>query len=370
MPVLQTNDQSLEGMDFKIAQNGVLEIDRKSGIVEAFAAVIGNRDNVNDIIMPGAFLKSLQQRHPRAVWHHSWQHPIGKVLEVEEVGPDDYRATPKMREAGAGGLYVKVQFNLNTQRGRDAFEDVAFFGKDFGWSIGYKTRRSEYDAKIKANRLFEIDLYEVSPVLHGANPLAETLSIKAEDIGMCDVKSCGPVEMDSEEKIGRAVAGRNMKRLGQAIEILQSIMAEGGVEEEMVEKSRFVIDFEEKSGQEFAANEVLVYGDNTTVKGVTLDVDVRSREDVVEVLAKANDLICSGGFLAQVPPSEEGGTMKFYFPGERSLKDGFGALSLLLEDISYELNPRLIGIGAHEATDSIEVGELFQEPESRNTDLD
>jgi len=343
MPVLQTNDQSLEGMDFKIAQNGVLDIDRKKGIVEAFAAVIGNKDNVNDIIMPGAFQKSLKNRQPRAVWHHSWQHPIGKVLAIEEVDSSDFRATKKMREANAGGLWVKVQFNLNTQRGRDAFADVEFFGKDFGWSIGYKTRR--------------------------ANPLAETLAIKAEEIGQCDVKACAPAgekEEEPEEKIGRTVAARNMKRLQQAIEILQQIVAEGGVEEEVMEKTRLVADYEKKSAEDLSDNEALVYGNTDTVKGITLDLDVGSRGDVAEVLIKTNELICSGGFLAQVPHSKEGGVMKFYFPGDSSIKSGMTILSALLEKVSFPLNPRFERIGAYGPSDTISVGELFQEPSVTN----
>lgn len=369
MAIFETNEVALDDMDFKIANNGVIEIDRKEGIVEAFAAVIGNKDNVNDVIVPGAFSASLAKRHPRAVWHHSWKDPIGKVLEIEEVSPTDFRVTPEMRAAGAGGLWVKVQFNLNTQRGRDAFEDVAFFGKDFGWSIGYKTRQSDFDPKQNANLLKEIDLYEVSPVLHGANPLAGTLSIKSEDIGCYDFKSCSGATMteEPEEKVGRVVATRNMKKLAQAIEILQSIMGEGGLDTEVKEKTDFVANYEQ-TVEEIEDGKAIVYGNSPNVRGVTLDVVAHSRENVAEVLTKTNDLICGAGFMVQVPHSEKGGTVRFYFPGESDMKDEFSHLSLSLEGVSFDLEPSLTQIRGYESSDLIPVETLFTEPQSQTTD--
>jgi hypothetical protein len=85
-----------------------------------------------------------------------------------------------MRQAGVGGLFARVQFNLKSERGRQAFTDIVFFGGDQEWSIGYKTLDSIYDSSKQANILREVELYEVSPVLHGANQLTATISIKAD----------------------------------------------------------------------------------------------------------------------------------------------------------------------------------------------
>lgn len=160
---------------------GQLSVDEAEGIVECFVAGVGNKDSVGDIVMPGAFEGSLKRRRPRVVWGHDWNHPIGKVLEIYEVGPNDPRLPAKMKMAGIGGLFAKVQFNLKSERGREAFANVVFFGADQEWSIGYKTLKADYDNNRQANLLREVELYEVSPVLHGANQLTATISIKADN---------------------------------------------------------------------------------------------------------------------------------------------------------------------------------------------
>lgn len=167
--------------EFKSTLTGNLSIQEAEGIVEFFAAGIGNKDRTGDIIMPGAFAKTLKTIKPRVVWGHDWNHPIGKVLEIYEVGPDDPRLPDKMRESRTGGLYVKAQFNLKSEKGREAFTNVVFFGADQEYSIGYKTKVSKFDGRLQANLLEELDLFEVSPVLHGANFMTATISIKSAD---------------------------------------------------------------------------------------------------------------------------------------------------------------------------------------------
>ena len=160
---------------------GQFNIDEALGIVECFAAGVGNKDSVGDICLPGCFTNSLKRRKPRVVWGHNWNEPIGKVLEIYEVGPNDPRLPAKMRKAGIGGLYARVQFNLKAERGREAFANVSFFGLEQEWSIGYKTLDAVFDPTQQANLLKEVELYEVSPVLHGANQLTGTISIKSDE---------------------------------------------------------------------------------------------------------------------------------------------------------------------------------------------
>jgi HK97 family phage prohead protease len=169
-----------EQFEFKSAASGAISLDEMQGIVECFVAGIGNKDSVGDIVVTGAFAKSLTRRKPRVVWAHSWNDPIGKVLEMYEVPPGDSRLPAKMRNAGIGGLYAKVQFNLQSEKGKEAFASVAFFGEEQEWSIGYKTINGAFDPAQQANVLKEVELYEVSPVLHGANQLTGTISVKSE----------------------------------------------------------------------------------------------------------------------------------------------------------------------------------------------
>ncbi len=166
------------------AISGQIGIDKAEGIVECFVSGIGNKDSVGDIVMSGAFNGSLKRRKPRVVWGHDWNQPIGKVLEIYEVPASDPRLPNKMKQAGIGGLFAKVQFNLNTERGREAFANVAFYGNEQEWSIGYKTLTADFDTNNQANVLKEVELYEISPVLHGANQLTGTISVKDEKGGM------------------------------------------------------------------------------------------------------------------------------------------------------------------------------------------
>ena len=170
---------AVELTEYKAVQ-GQVNIDEAQGIVEAFVAGIGNKDSVGDIIVTGAFNDSLKRRKPRVVWGHNWNEPIGKVLEIYEVPKSDPRLPAKMKAAGIGGVYARVQFNLKSERGRQAFADVAFFGEEQEWSIGYKTLDADFDPQMQANILKKVELYEVSPVLHGANQLTGTISIKAD----------------------------------------------------------------------------------------------------------------------------------------------------------------------------------------------
>src|SRR5210317_1935014 len=198
MTVAELNDTEHD-TQFK-AISGQIGIDKAQGIVEAFVSGIGNKDSVGDIVIAGAFNGSLKRRKPRVVWGHDWNQPIGKVLEIYEVPKTDPRLPEKMKQANVGGLFAKVQFNLNTERGREAFANVAFYGNEQEWSIGYKTITADFDAVKQANILKEVELYEISPVLHGANQLTATISVKDDEKG----KASKGYYVEDEDKDGPA----------------------------------------------------------------------------------------------------------------------------------------------------------------------
>lgn len=204
------------------ASSGQVNLDQAQGIVECFVAGIGNKDSVGDVCATGAFTKSLMRRKPRVVWGHNWNDPIGKVLEIYEVPPSDPRLPSKMRSAGIGGLYAKVQFNLNSEKGKEAFANVAFFGEEQEWSIGYKTLRAQFDPNIQANILYEVELYEVSPVLHGANQLTGTISVKSDEkMGMVPI-SVQQDEPNMQEDVERKLQEELSTRLGSPVKVLKT----------------------------------------------------------------------------------------------------------------------------------------------------
>lgn len=150
------------------------------GIVEAIVSVTNIVDSVNDVIEPGAYKNTLRKRNPKGVWSHDTNIPVAKTLKVEELMPNDERLPDDLRQQNAGALLVKMQFNLNTSRGRDAFHDVQFFADEQEWSIGYSVPegKATTDEKTGVRFIKQLELYEYSPVLFGAAPSTRTLSVK------------------------------------------------------------------------------------------------------------------------------------------------------------------------------------------------
>jgi HK97 family phage prohead protease len=227
----ETNYKSLSGQ---------INVNEAKGIVECFVAALGNKDSVGDICLPGCFTESLKRRKPRVVWGHNWNEPIGKVLEIYEVGPNDPRLPQKMKQRGVGGLFAKVQFNLGAEKGKEAFANVAFFGLEQEWSIGYKTLDAVYDNGQQANLLKEVELYEVSPVLHGANQLTATLSIKSEN-QMDDYSEKGSKLKDP--KGGLTAAGREHFKRTEGANLKPGVKGPANTPEKMRRKGSFLTRF-------------------------------------------------------------------------------------------------------------------------------
>lgn len=172
-----------------VVGTGVLATDEEQGIVEALVSVTGIVDNVNDIIVPGAYAKTLSERRPKGVWSHDWNTPVSKALDIAELMPGDDRL-PKTLPNGdawpaeAGALWVKAQFNLATAAGKDAFANVKFFEDDGEWSIGYSVPKgSATEEKVdtptgkkSVRKIKSLNLYEFSPVLFGAASNARTFA--------------------------------------------------------------------------------------------------------------------------------------------------------------------------------------------------
>jgi phage head maturation protease len=180
------NGVSYMGIEYKSVETQAHAADIHdlgNGIIEAIVSITNLKDNVGDIILPGAYEKSLKVRTPKGVWHHSWTDPIAKTHEIKELSPGDALLPDTLSDGqpwprDAGALYVKMEFNLNTERGKTAYEDVKFFGDDQEWSIGYKVPEGKSYRKGNTRYIKELDLYEYSPVLFGAMPNARTATVK------------------------------------------------------------------------------------------------------------------------------------------------------------------------------------------------
>ena len=128
-----------------------------------YGSTFGNVDSYNDVVMPGAFAKSIATRMPRMLWSHNRDMPIGKFIEVREDGR---------------GLFLRGQLPKSVSLSRDVGELIKFGAVD-SMSIGYRIKQADQgDDGILY--LKEVDLMEVSPVAMPANELATITSIKKE----------------------------------------------------------------------------------------------------------------------------------------------------------------------------------------------
>jgi hypothetical protein len=189
-------------LDFKAsaalaAPATAIEADDETGKVTAIVSVTGVRDEVNDIILPGAYAKTLAERNPKVCWHHDWKQPVGRVDHIEEWRPGDPRL-PKQTKDGkawpkdAGALVAAMTFNLKSRAGREAYEAVAFYSEtgECEWSIGYQVPPGQATKDRAGTRHIKaLDLFEVSFVLFGAAPLSMTLDFKAAISAWREVKS-------------------------------------------------------------------------------------------------------------------------------------------------------------------------------------
>ncbi|MFE0058670.1 2'-5' RNA ligase family protein [Streptomyces sp. NPDC059003] len=186
----------------------------RKGICRAIFAVTGVVDEVADLIVPGAFAHTLATRPVKTVWHHEWKEPIGVVLEIAEWQPGDHRfASIPNWPAEAGALVATIQFNLRTSKGRDVYEQVRQWHThgEAQFSIGYRVPPSGATKRSDGVRVIhQLDLYEVSPVLHGAHPLTRSLEVKA-DPGSVELEhkttaSSGHINVKAaEQQVGRGV---------------------------------------------------------------------------------------------------------------------------------------------------------------------
>jgi HK97 family phage prohead protease len=151
---------------YKIVPISEFKVDAEKGIIEAYVSIFNNVDLGGDKILPGAFADSLKKKLPKGVWSHNWDQPIAKTLEARE---------------DEKGLYVKGQFNMETQRGKEAFSDIKFGIMDeFSIGFGIQEYSWEMEGEEEIRVIKKIKLYEWSPVLAGMNPETELIAVKGD----------------------------------------------------------------------------------------------------------------------------------------------------------------------------------------------
>ncbi len=157
--------QTKQRLDIPLKIKSVSE----SGEFEGYGSVFGVEDSYSDVVVKGAFQKSLalwaeKGRLPSMLWQHKMSEPIGIYTEMKE---DDH------------GLYVKGRLLIDGDDLAKRAHAHAKAGSLGGLSIGFILKDWEYDSQKGVYLLKEIDLWEVSLVTMPANDEARISEVKS-----------------------------------------------------------------------------------------------------------------------------------------------------------------------------------------------
>lgn len=141
----------------------------ETGEFEGYGSVFGVKDSYGDIVVAGAFQKSLTEwkekgRLPAMLWQHQMSEPIGVYTEMRE---DEH------------GLYVKGRLLIDDDPLAKRAHAHAKAGSLGGMSIGFILKDWEYKTDTDAFILKEIELWEVSLVTMPANDEARISEVKS-----------------------------------------------------------------------------------------------------------------------------------------------------------------------------------------------
>lgn len=145
----------------------IKNVDPAGRTVQFYGSAFGNVDSDEDIMVRGAFAKTLQENGPastrpriRHLFQHNTNRIIGKMTQMVE---DDF-----------GLLCTSIL--ADTADGNDA---LALYELNvLEHSVGFNTIKQEWDQETGIRRLTEVKLWEVSAVTWGANEMTPLVAIK------------------------------------------------------------------------------------------------------------------------------------------------------------------------------------------------
>lgn len=138
------------------------------GVFSGYASLFGAVDLSRDMVVAGAFAKSLANRKAsgiRMLFQHDPAEPVGSWSVICE---------------DKTGLYVEGKLSKSVARARELLELMRDGAID-GLSIGFRTVRSRTEAKTGIRHIHEADLWEISIVTFPMLPQARISSVKSLD---------------------------------------------------------------------------------------------------------------------------------------------------------------------------------------------
>src|ERR1041384_7208267 len=190
------------------------------GQFSAYASVFGNKDSYGDVVVPGAFAKTLKAWAAKdaeipLLFGHRMDDPDYNIGHVVSAVEDEK------------GLLVTAQLDLENPKAAQTYRllkgrriDQMSFAYDVVEGAAVK---SDGDT---AYELRELKLYEVSVVPIGANQETEILAVKAA----ADALTSGT-------KAGRVISAKNESELRKAHEAIGNVLATLGGDEDQEKAS-------------------------------------------------------------------------------------------------------------------------------------
>jgi HK97 family phage prohead protease len=157
-------------MEIKTIQYKVSDISQKTKEVKAYFSVFGNVDLTGDIVEPGAFTKTINERGPN-----------GNNLIKHLINHDPHQQPPgvlkELGEDSKGGFFVSKL--IDTRQGQDLYI-MYREGIIDQHSMGYDVIKAVNESD--GNHIKEVRLWEVSSLYGWAmNPEARTIDVKSAD---------------------------------------------------------------------------------------------------------------------------------------------------------------------------------------------
>ena len=153
-------------LKYKSITGSVKDVDLKNRVVTGYLSNFDNKDHDNDIIVKGAFTKTIAERKNQIFFlnQHNWKQPHGRFDVLKEDSRGLYfESTPMIK----GVSYSEDALKLY---------DAGIINEH---SIGFNVIKDEYNSETSVRTIKEIKLYEGSNVTLGANSQTPFTGFKA-----------------------------------------------------------------------------------------------------------------------------------------------------------------------------------------------
>lgn len=151
----------------------------EDGEFEGYGSTFGNEDQGGDVVMAGAFRRTLKEKKLQSIKllrDHDPRKVVGKWLELREDDRGLYCRGKLFADGDNPVALAKETLRLMREGALDAM------------SIGYRTIKATYDERSSARQLLDVDLWEISVVTFPMNEMATVDAVKADDLTIRDVE--------------------------------------------------------------------------------------------------------------------------------------------------------------------------------------